>query len=84
MNRVFYENGIELNALDMALEANAIIKSRPFRSFDYQGKDSRVSGVMCDCFGDGEFVLFPKDHPDVVDGQKRYMQCRKCGCISHL
>ena len=43
-----------------------------------------ITGQLCNCPHGGDFELFPRDHPDVVAGGKRYMWCRKCGEVSHL
>lgn len=45
---------------------------------------SRISGDLCDCFGNGVFVLEKASEEDKKVGQKRYMRCRKCGKYSHL
>lgn len=45
---------------------------------------SRLEGSHCKCNGNGEFVLLPKENKAVIEGGKRYMKCRKCGCWSHL
>lgn len=44
----------------------------------------RIEGAHCNCNGNGEFVLLPKDVLYVVTAKKRYMQCRICGGYSHL
>ena len=71
----------------LCFEANALYsrRKRPFSICDFVGPNSRIAGTgHCDCNGDGEFELLPVHHPDVQNGQKRYMICRKCGCYSHL
>lgn len=86
MNKVFYK-GKQLSPVDMVVAANAITRNKPFVAydFDYQNPECRIAGMgHCDCAGNGEFDLLPLNHPDVQDGKKRYMQCRKCGCWSHL
>ena len=45
---------------------------------------SRISGDLCDCFGNGVFVLEKASEEDKKIGQKRYMRCKKCGQYSHL
>lgn len=45
---------------------------------------ARITGRLCDCQDGGEFTLIPADHPDVIEGGKRYMKCRKCGAYGHL
>ena len=44
----------------------------------------RINGDLCNCCGEGEFDLLPLNNEDVMEDQKRYMKCRKCGCWSHL
>ena len=44
----------------------------------------RINGDLCNCCGEGEFDLLPLNNEDVMEGQKRYMKCGKCGCWSHL
>lgn len=39
----------------------------------------RLDGVHCRCNGEGEFLLRPYE-----PGEKNYMDCRKCGGVSHL
>lgn len=83
MNKVFRtEDGtIPLSNDELAYEACLIPYCR-LTSLDYPG---RIAGEgHCRCRGNGEFVLLPIDDPDVQEGGKRYMQCRKCGCWSHL
>lgn len=85
MNNVYLPgSSIPLNPFELASEANAITKRKPFSRFDFFGPDSRIRGNHCNCMGDGEFELLSKEHPDVTEGGKRYMQCRICGCWSHL
>ena len=86
MNRVYDTNGKEITD-----DTRALIYALGFNSNKYFGKifpgemKERIQGKdHCACYGDGEFVLYPVDHPMVVDGKKRYMECRKCGCVSHL
>lgn len=86
MNRVFNENGIEITN-----DGYKILYAMGFNSRKFYGRIStgealqRIQGKgHCNCFGEGIFDLLPVDHPDVIDGQKRYMICRKCGCYSHL
>ena len=76
-NRVFYRGSrVPLMPKQLAIEAG----------FNFQEPDypARISGRHCDCAAGGEFELLPKDDPAVVEGQKRYMQCRICGGWSHL
>ena len=83
MNKVFKDNNNEYTAKEL-------IYAFGFDSDKYVGKISesemmeRLEGNHCECYGNGEFVLLPADHPDCVEGMKRYMQCRKCGGWSHL
>lgn len=86
MNRVYAPNGKNpLTPQEIASAANAITRNKPFLPSDFEGERSRISGTgHCACDGNGEFELLPPSHPDVKEGQKRYMFCRKCGCWSHL
>ena len=86
-NRIFLPDG----KTEITNEPRKLIYALGFDSNKYIGKiyafdmKERISGKgHCDCYGEGEFVLLPVDHPDVIEGQKRYMKCRKCGCFSHL
>lgn len=45
---------------------------------------NRLSGELCDCDGQGRFVLEEPTEYDKKIGQKRYMKCRICGNYSHL
>lgn len=45
---------------------------------------SRISGDLCDCFGNGRFILERETLEDKKMGQKRYMKCKVCGKYSHL
>ncbi len=81
-----YEHGSnkELTPLEL-------IRAFGFDSEKYIGKITpmemleRVAGYHCSCGnGQGTFELLPVNHPDVISGGKRYMICRKCGCMSHL
>ena len=86
MNRVFFR-GKELTPMDMAIAANAITRNKPFFAYDFDERNPkcRIAGAgHCDCGGNGEFELLPPGDRDVQEGKKRYMQCRKCGCWSHL
>lgn len=87
MNKVFTSrtSTTPLTSDELARAANEITKRKPFTRFDFEGENSRLAGTgHCECAGDGEFVLLPANDPDVIEGGKRYMQCRKCGCWSHL
>lgn len=46
---------------------------------DYKA-GGRLDGNLCFCNGNGEFVICD----DNEEGDKVYMQCRKCGGYSHL
>ncbi len=46
---------------------------------DYE-KGGRLEGDLCHCLGNGEFIICPNN----VEGDKVYIQCRKCGGYSHL
>lgn len=87
VNRIFLPDG----KTEITDNPKALIFALGFDSNKYFGKifsgemKERISGKgHCDCLGNGEFILLPVDHPDVIEGGKRYMQCRKCGCWSHL
>ena len=86
MNQVFMRGShTPLTPEQLANAANAITERNPFFPVDFQGPSSRIQGTgHCACGGNGEFELLPPSHPDVKEGQKRYMICRKCGCYSHL
>ena len=82
MNKV-YNNINDTTPLTLKqLKVEAGFKDRNGNLYEYDG--SRITGNMCDCRGNGEFVLLPKDDPAVIEGGKRYMECRKCGMFSHL
>ena len=80
INKVFYKGGgdIPMTYKQMAEEAGFRITAS-----DYP---YRISGRgHCRCKNGGEFILSPKYDPAVIEsGGKRYMQCRKCECWSHL
>jgi hypothetical protein len=87
VNRVFLPDG----TTEITDDSRALIYALGFDSNKYFGRiypaemKERISGTgHCDCRGNGEFILLPVDHPDVLEGGKRYMQCRKCGGWSHL
>ena len=86
MNRVFNEFGENITS-----NSKKILYAMGFNTNKFVGRIppeealSRIQGNgHCDCYGDGTFDLLPITHPDVQDGMKRYMVCRKCGCYSHL
>lgn len=82
---IVVKDGVILSPSKLAEEANAVTKNRPFTSEDFCGKNSRIAGAgHCNCGGDGEFELLPLEEEAVQSGCKRYMQCTKCGCWSHL
>ena len=80
-NNVFKaeEETMPLSLTDLAYEANLV--GGKIMPSDYP---SRIQGKLCRCSNGGEFVLLPLDDPGVIEGGKRYMQCRKCGEYSHL
>lgn len=78
MNKIF-ENKKELKTIKQFTEA----AGTPYSS-SYPYEMDRVTGDMCDCNGEGVFDLLPLDDPAVIEGGKRYMECRKCGRYSHL
>jgi len=88
MNYVFATQDSErpLSPQELAYEANAIYSNgyEPLSEWDFEGEGSRISGDLCDCAGDGTFLLTPVYSPSNLEGGKRYMQCMKCGCWSHL
>lgn len=88
MNIIFLMgSNMPLSPQQIADQANALypVAAKPFTAIDFSGDNSRISGPgHCDCGGDGEFELLPMSNPDVREGQKRYMICRKCGAYSHL
>lgn len=86
MNKVYFPGGkTPITPVQMADAANAITRRNCFTPADFEGENSRIAGAgHCDCEGNGEFELLPKEHPIVADGKKRYMFCRACGCYSHL
>ena len=89
MNKVYRDEKSKnpMTAQELADAANAICSIPVFEEWDFSpmNQRSRIAGTgHCGCFGNGEFVLLPLDHPAVQEGEKRYMQCRKCGGYSHL
>lgn len=81
MNRIF-ENGKELKTAEELGDAFYKILSKKVKRHPYELE--RIQGSMCSCSGDGVFDLLPLDDEAVIEGGKRYMQCRKCGRFSHL
>jgi len=65
---------------DLAIAYSFGIESEAGESYD----ESRISGEMCSCNGNGEFVLEPPHSTMCREGGKRYMECRNCGGVSHL
>lgn len=86
MNYVFERgSNIPLTPKRLAAEANAITSNNLFTALDFKGPNSRIQGAgHCRCHGNGEFVLLPIQDSAVQEGGKRYMKCRRCGCVSHL
>ena len=77
INRVYLKGGdVPLRPKQLAAEAGP-----PLTELDFP---KRIMGQHCDCRAGGEFELLPKDHPAVIEGGKRYMECRICGGSSHL
>jgi len=78
VNRVFQKGGsIPLTPKQLAEEAGKGVYET-----DYP---KRISGTgHCSCTEGGDFELLSKDDPDVIEGGKRYMQCRICNGWSHL
>lgn len=81
MNRIF-ENGKELKTAEELGDAFYKILSKKVKRHPYELE--RIQGSMCSCSGDGVFDLLLLDDEAVIEGGKRYMQCRKCGRFSHL
>lgn len=79
VNKVFY------NGTDILLTPKQLAEEAGF-NFEEADYPDRISGRgHCECKNGGEFDLLPKNHPAVAEsGGKRYMRCRKCGCVSHL
>lgn len=75
-NRVFLE---EHSPFPLAPYAIASIAKCHTTAKDYE-KGGRLDGDLCYCNGNGEFVICK----DNKEGDKVYMQCRKCGGYSHL
>lgn len=87
MNRVFKEGEYTtpLTPKELCIAANIITSNYPFKESDFMGENSRIQGSgHCDCGGNGDFELLAANDPDVIEGGKRYMHCRKCGGWSHL
>jgi hypothetical protein len=79
INKVFKKgSNIPLKPVQLAKEAGSNITPADF--------PFRISGSgHCRCRNGGEFELLPKSHRSVKSGGgKRYMECRICGCTSHL
>ena len=77
-NRVYYPGS------DTPLTAKQLAYETDFTFNQFNVTAQLSGGGHCDCKYGGEFELLPKDDPDVVEGGKRYMQCRICGGWSHL
>lgn len=86
MNKVYAHpfNRNPMTSEALAAAANIITHNKPFTASDFEGEDSRISGNHCYCDGEGEFLLLPVHDATVVEGEKRYMKCLKCGGYSHL
>lgn len=87
LNRIFLPD----EKTEITNDNHALLYAMGFDSDKYFGRimpgemQKRISGTgHCNCCGEGEFVLLPVNHPDVIEGQKRDMICRKCNCWSHL
>ncbi len=61
-------------------EIEAKIDCEAYEMYDM----SRIEGSHCDCNGNGEFELLPRNDESVIEGGKDYMKCRICGGHSHL
>lgn len=67
------------------LSLREIISEAGFKGISEEEMAVRLQGNLCMCGNsNGEFDLLPPDAPECIDGGKRYMVCRKCGCYSHL
>ena len=65
-NKVFYPwSDTPLAPAQLVLETGADISEEEMVK--------RISGQLCYCRNGGKFELYPKDHPDVVAREKRYM-----------
>lgn len=100
MARVYSPEGKLLAAREIAQWANKVHKQAGgkkgiFSAVDFahttlDGGMKRLQGHMCGCgvtsngFSNGEFVLLPLNDESVISGGKAYMQCKKCGELSHL
>lgn len=89
---VFNPNGIVMTCSELAKWANTVhqIAGGKGNPFTENMIPERLKGDMCSCGTDsngislGEFVLLPLFDESVREGGKAYMQCKKCGCWSHL
>lgn len=98
--KIYSPDGKLLTAEEVAKHANAVhqmsAKGNPYEASwfeDGNDRNFRLRGHMCDCGvnenvagcpTNGEFKLMPLKSLDVIEGQKAYMVCQKCGCVSHL
>lgn len=81
MNQVFYKGRKSPLTNSELAEADSLYGLRK-KQLPYD--ETRLQGNMCECNGDGEFIISRTRTPDMDDGGKAYMQCRKCGRTSHL
>jgi hypothetical protein len=84
MNRIFYKkNGKPLTAEQISKAFNAIYDNPKHKvAFKPAEIMERIGGTLCDCYGEGEFVLLSVK--ECKELGKRYMVCTKCGEHSHL
>ena len=75
-NRVFMN---EHDAISLPAYTLSAIAKCHTTAKDYED-GGRLEGDLCFCNGNGEFVICE----DNKEGDKVYMQCRKCGGFSHL
>ena len=85
-NKIYLSGNQEpLDPYQIVAEARKMLPKRcryNLTALGYMGPNSRISGVLCGCEGNGEFELLPVE--ECREGGKRYMRCRKCGEYSHL
>ena len=84
-NKVHYMGCAELMTHEeLTKEANYFLPAASkYKNEPYDMR--RLEGSHCVCKpNEGDFDLLPINSPVVQEGQKRYIVCRKCGCMSHL
>jgi hypothetical protein len=83
-NNKIFKDGKELCVVEIFAEITALMEKPVKIKNHFQFTHERIYGNHCNCKNGGEFELLPLDNPAVKEGGKRYMQCRKCNCWSHL